>query len=325
MSKIPIGQVIGQTFDLSFRQYFTLLGIVLLPVLLMGVAGYFLVLPFAQEFFEFLRYAMAHPEYHRLPLGLGNGMFQRMWLFDGLIMPLFVMIGVGIVKEVLGERTGPRFVYAGFGAAEMRTIAGYSIVLMLLYAAILAVIVIGAGIAVAVAFAAGAALQGANPGIVGWPLASFIALLVFGLELAAIYISVRLSYLIVPVAVAEKRIGIARSWEMTRGNFWRIIGIWMITLLPLFIIQMVFMAAVFAPSMKLLIAAAQQGNAALSDQLRVLMQTYLQYLPLTWLIGFLLAPVLCGLWMAPAAFAYRALVSVPPTAPDEPQATAGFP
>jgi membrane-anchored glycerophosphoryl diester phosphodiesterase (GDPDase) len=48
-----------------------------------------------------------------------------------------------------------------------------------------------------------------------------------------IYAAVRLVFFIPAVVVAENHIGIRRAWHLGKGNFWRIVGIYLVVTLPL--------------------------------------------------------------------------------------------
>ncbi|MEI9886358.1 MAG: glycerophosphoryl diester phosphodiesterase membrane domain-containing protein [Rhizomicrobium sp.] len=64
-------------------------------------------------------------------------------------------------------------------------------------------------------------------------MAPVTGLLIFLAILWFIYAAVRVIFFIPAVVVAENHIGIRRSWHLGRGNFWRILGIFLIVTVPL--------------------------------------------------------------------------------------------
>jgi hypothetical protein len=65
--------------------------------------------------------------------------------------------------------------------------------------------------------------------------------------LAAVYLFVRLM-LIYPIIVAEQRFDVGQSWRLSRGNFWRLYGVFLFGTLPLLALTglVLFMVAQFA-------------------------------------------------------------------------------
>lgn len=315
MGKIPVGRVIGETFRFSFGKYFTLLGILWLPTLVVGVLAYALLQPFFAGFGRVLQEAMLHPASPNVQNMMddltASGLESRMWLAQLLVLFFFVVVQVAMTKEILSLRKGPRFVYFSIGNADLLAAVSYVLVYALLYAAVIAAVIAGVLIGIVVVLAAGSSLQNFDAQTMGGPLTAAFVGFAFVVELVLIYALVRLSFLIVPIAVAEKRIGLIRSWELTKGNFWRIIGVWLVTLLPLFVVEMVFVFALVAPAATSIAGAARHGQAAMDAQMQLVLRDYPKYLPWLWLTGFALSPILYGLWLAPAAFAYRALTENP--------------
>jgi len=308
MNKIPVGQVIGQTYNFAFRRYWTGLGIVWLPTLVAAAIAYLCLPPLAHSFDEAFRQA--------IQLKANGGTNQpvvfeepwQFWLFELAFYAVFVIVAVGITREVLGLRKGPRFVYFWFGAAELRSIAGYILTFIVAYV-LLVVFVVGL---VIIGLVAAALLHNMPVPLdrtqanMHWDAA--VIGFVVAIELAFFFILVRLGYFIVPVAVAERQIGLSRSWELTRGNFWRIALIWLATVLPVLLIEILFGVALMAPIFLKLIALPHRDVGRTVFPLGDMFHDYLRVLPVYWAIGPVLAPVFYGLWKAPAAFAYRALV-----------------
>src|SRR6185436_13464901 len=62
---------------------------------------------------------------------------------------------------------------------------------------------------------------------------------------AAMYVLVRLVFLQAPLAVAEGRKVVGRSWALSKGNFWRIFGILAAIFIPLIIVQVILQVTLF--------------------------------------------------------------------------------
>ena len=62
-----------------------------------------------------------------------------------------------------------------------------------------------------------------------------------------IYVMVRLTFLLLPVVVAEHRIGIKRSWQLGKGNFWRMLGLFILIFLPIVVLEVVALKLFLPP------------------------------------------------------------------------------
>ena len=91
-----------------------------------------------------------------------------------------------------------------------------------------------------------------------------------------IYFLVRLWFLLPAVVVAEGGIGLGRSWSLSGGNFWRIIGVLIVVFLPVAIGFSMVEQAIIGPFMPVFNFQAQNANdfheifMMLMKQLRVL-------------------------------------------------------
>jgi hypothetical protein len=231
---------------------------------------------------------------------------ERVWVFDIVELLFFAVIAVGITREALGMRTAPKFIYLRFGATELRVLGGYLLLFALIFAISL-VAIPGAALTGVVGVAFGAALGDAGLRVDAGQIAALGGLLAFAAVIAFFYVFIRLSFFLVPVTVAEHRIGIWRSWELARGNVLRIAAVMIVTLLPLVGITWIVEAIMFIPLLPTIISGIQhhqQPDVAFGDLLNDLSR----YLPLYALVLLALAPITNALTMASPAFAYRALV-----------------
>ena len=309
MGKIPVGQTIEQAYSFAFGKYFRLLGIVWLPLVVLAAIAHFLFWPHFLEAADFIGQIVRNHGRPDTGLVFWAGPFQWLRLFQIVALLVFIVIRVGVTKEALGLRSGPPFVYLSIGAAELRVVACYLILFAIAIAAVI-VVVIGAIILGLVAGGAAAGLGAAKFDLHGMagPGILLLVLLIVALYCAAIYVFVRLAFLMIPATVAESRIGIGRSWELTKGNFWRIFVIVIAVWLPLLILEGIVFSIVAGPVFAQLVNAAQSGPDAVHAQMAVLFKTMLADMPWFWGIGLLFSPIFFGLTRGPSAFAYRALV-----------------
>jgi hypothetical protein len=317
MAKIPVGRTIGQAYRLSFRGYFTILGIVWLPLLLMIAAGYFLYPPVLHDFMALLRASALHPGDPSAVSAAMNGSFSRIYGLDFLVLLLAIWIQVGITKEVLGLRKGPRFVYLPSGADEGRVLLTYMVLFILSYVGIIVIAIVAAIIGVAVyAMLPGDAMKQWNPHAFAGPV---VAAAIVAVELAFFYVLIRLFYFVGPATVAERHLVFGRSWQLTRGNFWRIFVILLATLLPIYLVEVAPLGMVIVPVLHQFAATPHSADPAVFFE--ALWASISRLLPYYAAMVFVIAPVIHGLLVSSTAFAYRALVPKKDDAPAKPPGT----
>jgi len=317
MGKIPIGRTIGEAFDFALGRYLPILGVIWLPLALLMVAEYFILLPYFVQLFEFVQFAIQHAKDHPVPPPEMATMRPYIWSIDALAVVVSIWIQVGIAKTVLGTRTGPLFAYVPVDLAELRVIGGYLVFFAILYGVIIALaIVIGIGVAVVAALVSGGAYDFSNMGGTAPWIFGGVALCVFALVAAFTYIEVRLLFLLVPATVAEKRFGLWRSWELSRGNFWRIFVVGIGTLSPLLVLEFVLIFAFYILVILTIVAnvaalkahgGTHGGPAAVAGFMRLLWNYAAVYGAVIAAIIVPLLPIFYGLRFSPSVFAYRSI------------------
>jgi MFS family permease len=163
---------------------------------------------------------------------------MKMRAVQWIVQPIGLLISVMFTCAVYRAMVRPkesRFAFLRIGGDELRLFALGFIYGVMAVVAVIGLVVVGVvagGIAIAI-FAGG---HGAGAGW-GWFVAVLIALTLF---CAAIWVAVRLS-LAPPISFAEKRIAIFDSWRLTRGNFWRMFGAYVLTWIFVLIFSMAVM------------------------------------------------------------------------------------
>ena len=171
--------------------------------------------------------------------------------------------------------------------------------------AVVAAVVIGVG-----------ASQGSVAGSVWLTIVAVVFLV--GLGGAITYVVVRFTFLITPVVVAEERIALFRSWEITRGNFWRLLTIGLGVWLPSFLAGFAYLYVVMGPDWipPLHFPINPQDMVTWSQHATVLSQRAIEFSRRLWFVnypaGLLFSVVSYGLSNGAMAFCYRAVVATKP-------------
>jgi hypothetical protein len=231
------------------------------------------------------------------------------FLFEFFVLLVAPVLAVGVAKEALQMRSGPRFVYLAIGKREFLVLGGLFTIVAIYIGAIMVVAIVGgivgAIVAVTMLGTSGGHADAAATIATTMSIARIIGLL-FDLVLA--YLFIRLGYLMVPVTTAEGRFGVWRSWQLTKGNFWRSVGVIAGTFLPLTIVVYGIWFAVFGPGMFMYMWDAQVHPERAIAELTSLIATMTQYGLYLWGFFLLLAPISYGIMLGQSVFAYRSLV-----------------
>ncbi len=236
MNKIPVGQTIRFAYDFTFGQIGTVIGLIWIPTVINAV-GSFLV-------FRAYGGTMEQPDGAGVPV-MGGPQIGLMFLYFLVAFLLVAMMAVAITRQALGLRKGTAFAHFSLGSQELRVFGGFFglYLVLLLFVFAFAVVAVMA----ALGGSGGALDQGRIRGqrhLPAWA-SSLLGLAGF---CVLIYVFVRLSFLFIPAAVSEGEFGLTRSWELTRGNFWRIVAVGLAVLLPVVLVQCVAEYFILGPA-----------------------------------------------------------------------------
>ncbi|MGD0192301.1 MAG: hypothetical protein ABSD74_16315 [Rhizomicrobium sp.] len=273
MNKISVQDTIRFAYAFAFANIGSIIGLIWLPTVLIAVL-------------QFLPYALGIAAMNADQQPSQGAALTYLVSFFGMWL-LYAMNAAAVIGLALGTRQGGTSAHFSLGRAEFRLFGAF-LLYGLLFSAFYIAFSMGIGLLSESGSAAAIAAQ------MALTLAWFCAL---------VYAGLRLGFLLVPVVVVEETIDLVRAWQLTAGNFWRLLGISLAILLPLVLIQLVAVAAILGKDMAQLVSANQPTIEA---AMTATMAVFDRHMPELIGVSLLLAPFSIGLTMGAAASAYRA-------------------
>ncbi|HEV2562708.1 MAG TPA: hypothetical protein VGT78_11260 [Rhizomicrobium sp.] len=283
-------KTISYGYSFTFGHLGTIIGLIWLPMVVVAVAGYFVM----SQYYGTFPTAMEQGN----PAAAGqSALLVLFWSIASLLISSVMYAAV--TRQALGLKHGTTLINFTFGVMELRVFAAIAALLAILFFFMLIY-----ALAVWASAALAASLVSAGGKEIGDLIGGILVIVFF---LGMIYALVRLSFLLIPATVSEGKVGLAQSWKLTKGNFWRIFLIAIATLGPLLLVTLAVEVAILGPDFFMPKGAASADFDKNMQQMIAQMRATSPHLP--WLYGFsfLIAPVFLGLGLAPSAFAYRAL------------------
>ena len=300
MNKIPVGQTIRFAYAFTFGEIGTIIGLIWIPTVINAVASYFAV-------DAYYRTIVVSLENGVLPVGTELGL-PIVVGFVGML--LVAMIGVAVTQQALGVRQGPAFVHFSLGVTELRVFGGffglYLLFMLFMLFTLVLVSLVGAVFAGGVAASGGSAAALANSGASGL-IAVGVGVATLVGTFIVLFLVVRLSFLMIPSIVSGGEFGLTRSWQLTTGNFWRIVGVSLATLLPIVLIVAVAELAILGSAFFTPDLQPATETAAILHRMAGKMRETQAHLPMMMGLSFVISPLMYGLMFSASAFAYRAL------------------
>lgn len=303
MRKIPVLKTIADAYGFALGNFITVVGLVWLPLLLLLSMQYYVT----QRVLGGYLAAQAEGnlyELHRATV-LRYGSVLVALVFQAILL-------TPVMRQALGLRQGRAIVSFEFSVSMLRVL-GSSLLLAVAIVAIeyvLFIPVVALVVGLFVAAKSAVSIQGVPAMVVAaWASGGAVVLA----ACALVFITVRLSFFVTAVAVAERKIDLIRAWRLTAWNFWRIFIVLLATLMPFAILFLaVLWAALGFPLLHLpppALTASWKG--APTKALIWMIGALTQKLPYFYGVTFVLAPLAVGLSTGAVASAYRSLV--PPT------------
>jgi hypothetical protein len=290
MRKIPVWKTIADGYGFTFGQLGTIIGLIWLPMVTLAVAGYFVMAQYYSNF-------PAAMEQGNAAAAGQAALVVIAWSVVSLL--LSAMMYTAVTRQALGLRHGPALLSFSFGITELRVFGAIMslIFLMVFFLIVYAVFISTGSILVKASLPAASQQTGA----------AVLGLFAIALLCAIFFVMVRVSFLMIPASVTEGNFGLARSWQLSGGNFWRIFLVGLATLAPLLIVTAAAELAILGPDFFMPHnLPAGDADAQLKDMIAQ-MRASSPHMPLLYGFSFLIAPLVTGLGLAPSAFAYLAL------------------
>lgn len=231
-------------------------------------------------------------------------MFKYMGLLYLAMAILYPMMAAGNLKYIIrGQELGLPL-YLRFGLDEFRILITFILLLLM----VMIVYVVGALSLIALS-AISAMVTPKIAGVV-------IAVALLALTITLVWFLLRMS-LALPAAIGARKIGVAESWRLTKGNAWRLFFYWCFWFIVLLVVAAVYLAVSFSEFFSLLpemvAAGGQDPSASREIQQRMLVMQRDQWdmsKPGFWLYAagtYLYTLVYTGLWNVAGGVAYRYL------------------
>jgi hypothetical protein len=218
MSKIPVGETISEAYSFGFTRFLSVLGVTWFPYLVTLVACVGLAYLAAPDLFRQLSHGQFDPTVFVANLPHLLGVASLTWI---LFFIASCMVRVGLLRLALGLHPGPVFVFFSLGSDVWMMVGA-------IFLAVLVAILVGVLTAAAVA----AIMFGSQMIHVAAAARGIDALAIIAGVLWFVYFYVRLMFFLPAVVVAEKEVGLGRSWTLGGGNFWRIVIVAIVVFVP---------------------------------------------------------------------------------------------
>ena len=232
--------------------------------------------------------------------------FDGLYCYPALDQPAIDAGGNALLAEI--EHLIRRFPSYSTDREELLVAGAYFLLIILMVAFFVAVAIAGGITALLVALVVHSM---SNAAMVATSVLCVVAG-VLAVIAAFIYFAVRLAFFVVPVTVCEGEFGVFRSWELSKGHFWPIFAVLLLTWLPLIVVAYAIWGAVIVatilPAILHAVSATGAHNPALAREIVGIIWTSAQQ-NWPWLVALAVVPlpVVYGLMLSPAAFVYRQL------------------
>ena len=222
MKKIPVGATIAHAYRFAFGQAPTLLRVIWLPLLIQLVAAFFLIKRTAL----FMAAMQAQDPSVATLLG-------PMLLLVPLIVVIFFAQLTAVMETALGNPPRSWFTFR-LDKPMWRLLGGFLITGLIIIVSMIGYLII----VYVLAFLAEVAVKAS--GVAATSRNIFI-LVTAGAVLVGyggvIFLAVRFLFLMAPVSVSQRQIGLEQAWRLSAGNFWRILLIALAILIPAMIVN----------------------------------------------------------------------------------------
>lgn len=321
MSKIPVFRSVARAYGFAFGHFGTALTVAWLPYALIVLAGFFLLVPAAQsclhgfaDAFGQINAEMTDVKQEQVATDIVNqlfGLYRPVVVFFLLYIFLRAVAAIGLTRASMGLDQDNRFFYFSAGAPVWKLFGSWLATFLIIYA-LQTVLVIAFVFLTVVMALLGAALVKIGPDFLfASALLVYLAIYLAVLCIVA-YVSIRLNFFLPPIVISEKKLDLLRSWELSKGNVWRIVGIYLLIAPP----YLVFAFACWAIVALALLPHVSIMPFNVSPMAETVMSDIVQAAELSrpWIaplmaLAFLAQILFSALLFAATARAYRGLVA----------------
>lgn len=233
MRKLPIWDITKLAYGFLVNDFGTIVRLTWLATLIVCALEYVTSL----AIIESLRPAMESGNIDALA-GIQGGSW---WNFLNLVVQMLgtAIVAVALHRVILfGERAPGRIAYLAFGKVELLFV--------------LLPLIVGLACVLPMILVFSALYLTQSTGL--------FALLTAAVGLLAIFVFVRTS-LVLPMAVVTRRFQFKESWNLTRGNFWRLFLTWIVVFLPMLLVVMVLQTLIMPDMVKLMSGEGHKAKA----------------------------------------------------------------
>jgi len=304
MAKIPVGATIAQAYRFAFGDFIKILGVMWPSMLLMWLPSLLM-----RKQMTALSAQMAAQDYSSL-----RQLWPLIFLFYLVALVLIIVQVIGIAQVALGRHKGPVWFYFELGKPVWRLIGSFLLLILAFIAGWIATL-LGAFI---LGFVLALITKALNIAAIAIGIS---VLVVIALFCAFVYCWVRLTFFLIPVVAAqEEGLALGRSWTLGLGNFWRMFAVFLATVGPFIILEIVFVfgfmfkGITFPPPH----ATADQVaayQAAINARSAEMMNAIYSHWYIAYPLALVFVVVFYGLAVGAQCFAYRALTEGKASAP----------
>ncbi|HEY4075304.1 MAG TPA: hypothetical protein VGM26_00095 [Rhizomicrobium sp.] len=279
MRRVPVVATIRDAYTFALTHLGGIIGLIWVPTVLLTVMGFFSSQRFYNDYIEAIAADNA--------AALGPGLLVMLGYLVAMLL-LQAMIHVAIVQLAMGSRNASVVAHFAFGAPEWRMFRAFVAFVGLVFVLLIPVFIVG-NVALMASGAGGRVPQAA--------MAVLMAFVLYGVVVIAMP---RFLMLLPAIAVAETAPVLRRAWTLSSGNFWRLLAVMIGIFGPVLVIFTVL-------EMALAGHASSPAGANAQVQMVAGVMRAREVLPLISGLGFLVSPLLVGLFVGASVSVWRAL------------------
>lgn len=310
MHTISIETTLVDAYRFLATKILSIVGVMWLPILLLAGVGAGLVwLTVPQTWFDAPYHLHDEAFLESFVLSPDNWRIVAELIAAGIVFTVFAIvviatIAVGVMRHALGLKQSTTWIHFSLAAPVWRMIGAFILAeLILLALALLASFVL------AVVTLVLALIPDVNVSLV----AVIVMLVSVSFGLAIAYTAIRLYFFLPATVVSEQQISPMRAWELSHGNFWRIVAVGVLIYLPVAAVLGIVFSAVVLPFV--LPAALQISEMPTPEQIEAIVGSLWRVLPAIAVVALLAKIALVGLVTGAMGSAYNQVIAKTPKEP----------